>query len=450
MSLPTESRITRTTASTGTATHTRYTTATGVGAVAVVVWWIRVWRWVVPVARRVAGRVRDTVTPGGWLAIAALAALPVGLALGWIELVVAGLIGAALLVLAIPFLLGGTAYEVELQLTAERVVAGDTVTGSVRVRNTSPRVALPGRLEIPAGRGIAEVHVPLLFAGHAHVQQLTIAADHRGIIAVGPVTSVRSDPIGLLRREVEWVDLRDIYVHPVTTPIPSTSAGFIRDLEGNPSRSIVDSDISFHAIREYATGDAQRNVHWKSTAKTGTLMVRQFEETRRSRLAIVLDLQRAQYRSDDEFELGVSIAGSLGVRAIRDDRDLAVVMSDEIPEFMRRAVHTITSLRTTTTRALLDDLTAISSFESVMPLETVCSLAAEVVTDLSIAIIVCGSATDARRLQSVAVKFPRDVVVLAIVCDLESEPVHREFGGMRMMSIAMLDDLAHLMVRATR
>ena len=50
----------------------------------------------------------------------------------------------------------------------------------------------------------------------------------------------------------------------VTTVLRSTHTGFIRDLEGSASRTVVDADISFHAIREYAPGDSPRQIHWKS------------------------------------------------------------------------------------------------------------------------------------------------------------------------------------------
>jgi hypothetical protein len=450
VSFTTESRNSRTTGSTGTATHTRYSTAGGGRAVTAIVWWIAVWRWVVPRVRRIAVFVWETVTPAGWLAVAVFAALPVGLALGWVELAVAGLIAGVLLVTAVPFLFGGRAYAVDLTLTTERVVAGDVIRGTITVTNESKRVALPGRIDIPTGTGIAEVHVPLLLAGHTHRDELTIAADRRGIISVGPVTSVRSDPLGVLKREVAWVDLRDIFVHPYTVPVPSTSAGFIKDLEGSPSTRIVDSDISFHAIREYAFGDAQRNIHWKSTAKTGTLMVRQFEETRRSRLAIVLSLDLAEYATEDEFELAVSAAGSLGVRAIRDSRDLAVIVSEQIPEFVRKTVRSVKSLNVVSARTLLDDLSGIESHTSVMPVEGVSELAGQVVDDLSIAFVVCGSRMTPRRLQSVAVKFPRDVAVVALVCDESAEPAFRTVAGLSVMTIGLLDDLTQLMARASR
>ncbi|MFC7766284.1 DUF58 domain-containing protein [Leucobacter soli] len=71
-------------------------------------------------------------------------------------------------------------------------------------------------------------------------------------------------------------------------------------------------------MREYAHGDALRHVHWKSTAKTGTLMVRQFEESQTARVAVLFDALREEYASDDEFELGVSVAASLSVQAVRE------------------------------------------------------------------------------------------------------------------------------------
>ena len=111
------------------------------------------------------------------------------------------------------------------------------------------------------------------------------------------MTITRGDPIGILRRELRWPDVQRIHVHPVTVPLPSTSAGLIRDLEGTPSSTLVDADLSFHAVREYVVGDSQRHVHWKSTAKTGKLMVRQYEESRHARIAIILDLDTESYES---------------------------------------------------------------------------------------------------------------------------------------------------------
>lgn len=442
-----ESRITRTVASTGTATHTRYTTRRGDTVVLAVVWWIRVSRIVRSALGSAWGFVVSTVTPAGWLTLLAAALLPVGIVLGWVELIVAGSVAIVLLVLSIPFLFGAHSYEVDLTLTHERVVAGAEVGGAVTITNRSKRIALPGRIDIPTGGGLTDVHVPLLRAGHTFVENVTISALRRGVVRVGPVTSVRTDPLGLLKRELAWAEVSELYVHPMTVGIPSSSAGFIKDLEGNPSHEIVDSDISFHAIREYQIGDQRRNIHWKSTAKTGKLMVRQFEETRRSRLAIVLSLDEAEFATPDEFELAVSVAGSLGARALRDSRDLALVASDEIPEFVKKVVRSIRSLNVRSARLLLDDLSGVESRVNVMPVEQVCALATQVFTDMSIVFVVVGSKITPRRLQSLAMKFPSNVSVVAVVCDLTATPAFRELSGITVMTVAILDDFKGLMAR---
>jgi uncharacterized protein (DUF58 family) len=446
--MDTESRSTRTVGATGTATHTRYTTRQGDRVVSAVVWWIRVSRAAIGVLRAGWKWIGGTVTAAGWLTILVALALPLGIALGWLELVAASAVAIVLLILSIPFLFGAHSYDVDLSLDSDRVIAGTEVGGSVTITNTSKRIALPGRLDIPTGGGLTDVHVPLLRSGHSYVERVFISAARRGVIRVGPVTSVRTDPLGLLKREVAWVDVNELYVHPVTVPIPSTSAGFIKDLEGNPSAEVVDSDISFHAIREYQLGDARRNIHWKSTAKTGQLMVRQYEETRRSRLAIILSLDEAEYASPDEFELAVSIAGSLGARALRDSRDLALVVSEQIPEFVRKVVRSVRMLRVRTSRLLLDDLSAVEAEATVMQVEQVCSLTTQVIADMSIAFVLCGSTITPRRLQSLALKFPANVSVVAVVCDLQGAPGFRDLSGLTVMTVAILDDFTGLMARA--
>ena len=183
---------------------------------------------------------------------------------------------------------------------------------------------------------------------------------------------MRSDPIGLLRREHAFADVHQLYVHPRTTVLPATSAGLIRDLEGSPTRRLVDSDMSFHAIREYTAGDSRRQIHWKSTAKTGRLMVRQYEESRRSRMAVVLAAAEAEFADAGEFELAVSSAASLGLRAVRDARDVAIVTGSEIPRVVRGRLRAITHLPAASPRAMLDAFSGVGLIENTMPVAEVC------------------------------------------------------------------------------
>lgn len=394
-------------------------------------------------------RVTSTLTPLGWFAVAGVVVLiPLGIAFGWIESITAGLIALVALCVALPFLAGGRAYSVGFELPSERVVAGTEVVGTLTVTNTARHLELPGRVDVPIGRGLAEVWVPLLRGSHRHTEQVVIPTHRRGIIDVGPVTTVRSDPLGMLKREVAWADVRRLYVHPVTVPVPSTSAGFVHDLEGSPSGTVVDDDISFHAIREYQAGDAQRNINWKSTAKTGRLMVRQYDQTLRSRLAIVLGTASAEYASEAEFELAVSAAGSLAVRAIRDGRDLAAVASEQIIDAARGSVRAIRSLGVLTATTLLDDLCTIEATPHAMPLAEVCSLATRALTDLSIAFVICGSTVSRRELRQLALRFPRNVQLVAVIADPAARPSYRRLDRVGVFTIALLDDFRRLLAGA--
>ncbi|CAN5303937.1 DUF58 domain-containing protein [soil metagenome] len=356
-------------------------------------------------------------------------------------------IALVLLVLSVPFLLGAHDYGIGLQLAKDRVVAGSEISGTLDIVNRSKRVALPGVVDIPVGAGLVEAHVPLLLGGAEHREKLTISAARRGVITVGPMTIGRGDPVGILRRELAWPGVQEIHVHPVTVAIPSTSAGLIRDLEGAPTSDIVDSDLSFHAIREYAVGDSQRNVHWKSTAKTGKLMVRQFEETRRSRIAVLIDLFDQEYATEDEFEMAVSAGASLGVQGIRDGREVLVAASSEIPEYSRDFVRSMQTLSTLTPNSMLDGMCTIEMSEHAMELETVTRLTVQSFPELSIAFLITGSQIPLVRLRAAAVAFPSQVQVVAIRCEIGAEPTLRSAREVKVMTIGALHDLKHMMAR---
>jgi uncharacterized protein (DUF58 family) len=403
-----------------------------------------VWRMIL----RGTAFARETVTVIGWLCLAlAVVALPIGLSLRWVEFTVAGAMAVMLLVVAVPFLFGGRAYSVGFKLSADRVVAGSEAQASVSVTNISPRLQLPGRIDIPVGPGLVDLGLPLMRPGQVFNEDVMIPAQRRGVLDIGPVTTVRTDPVGLLSHELHWAEIRRLFIHPMTVSVPSTSTGFIRDLEGNPTQIITDSDISFHAIQEYQAGDSYRHIHWKSTAKTGKLMVRRFEETRRSRMVLALGINPDEYASPDEFELAVSSLGSLGVRAIRDGRDVSVLTSAMIPVGGKRSVKSIRTLNSQSPSRLLDDLSLIESSSQTMNLEGVCSLTSQVVRDMSVVVLFCGSNVTPQSLQRMRLQLPSDIGVVAVVSDLHHEPSFRALAGIGVMTVAILDDLRSLLSR---
>ncbi len=398
--------------------------------------------------RQVSGRVRETLTAAGWMVVASvgigLVAGPVaGWALGWF-LLVGGLV---LLVGSVPFLFGGHDFEVTLRLERDRVVVGMEVDGAVEVVNAGRRPALPAVIDVPVGEGLVEANVPLMGPAGRHTEPLRIAALHRGIIDVGPMTLARSDPIGLLRREVSWPDRQTIFVHPVTVGLPATSVGEIHDLEGLPSEAVVPADLAFHAIREYVPGDSLRHVHWRSTAKVGRLMVREYEESRRSRLAVLLGLADDDYLDDDELELAISVAASLAAQGIRDGRDMYVATSGEPPRLVRTATVSLRSLPVVSARALLDSTCELQATARATRLEDLTTLAGQSAPGMTMAFVVTGSQPDLGRIASACAALPQGTRPVVIRCEVDGDPSVRQNRATTVITVGALGDLGRLLAR---
>ncbi|WP_053387162.1 DUF58 domain-containing protein [Leucobacter japonicus] len=406
-------------------------------------WWRRNRRRL----RRQWRRVRETITPTGYFVIAvAVVSAILGATLGWVEAWFVAIGFAVLLLIGLPFLIGSRTYLIRIAVDRLRVMAGGEVALHVEVENSSARPALPATAELPVGEALREIPIPFIGPRGTAVVPVGIPAVSRGVIEVGPLTLARRDPLGLVRREITWRDRHLVHVHPVTAMLPPGSAGLVRDLEGAASRRLTDSDLSFHAVREYVRGDAMRHVHWKSTAKTGTLMVRQYEESQTARAAILFDAVRSEYASDDEFELGVSIAASLGLQAVREGRE-RFIASQWAPGRVRPSIDGLEELPAETPAQLLDAWAELEAAEDALPIERLTRNLAESRRPLSIVAVVTGSVPDPARLRRAAAAFTEDVRVIVVRAEVLADPAARLVDSCTMFTVGAIGDLPQLMVR---
>lgn len=398
--------------------------------------------------RRVIGHIDTVVTPiGRACGAGALVTLGVGLAAGWTEFLAIGLTLTLLIGTCVAFLVGQAHHEVGLYAEFRRTVVGHPVTAGVRIAGKGRRPLWGSRVEVRLGDGIVELRLPPRRASGAASREFTVPADRRGVVVVGPVRTVQGDPVGMFRRHKEWTDTIEVHIHPETVPLPSTSTGLIRDLEGNPTRDLTASDISFHALRDYRPGDERRHIHWKSTARTGQLTVRQFEETRRSHLVVAFGLHAGDYADGDEFELAVSAAASIGLHAIRDGRELTMVTSPP-PVAHDRSSRGPRLLPVSSRTRLLDASSELVWGASDIGLGELARLSATVVPGISLVFLICGSAPSVRDLRSWSLRFPADVEVVAVVCEPQTSPSVRRAAELNVLSIGYLDDLARSMGQA--
>jgi len=279
-------------------------------------------------ARLVLGVVR----PLGWLLLGlGVLSLVVASRTHWRELVVLGVACLLLSALCLPFLLGRTRVSVVISLEPSRVVAGGSVSGGVDVTNTSGRRMLPTLLELPVGAAVHRYGVPALAADATSEESFTVRTERRGVIGVGPALTRRGDALGLFSRDSVWAPRQEILVRPTMVPLAEMGAGLLRDLEGVSTDALSQSDLAFHALREYVPGDDLRHVHWRSSAKaTGAsgqaqLLVRQYLDTRRSHATVVVDDDPEAWGSEAAFETAMSVAASILVRAITDEFETSFV-----------------------------------------------------------------------------------------------------------------------------
>lgn len=382
--------------------------------------------------RRVRGAVEpvtQTVTAAGWVvAVLGLALLIAGPMLHWRELIVAGAFLTLVLLLAVAFVIGRLPLLARLDLARDRVIVGERANGYLTVANPSGRRSRSLVVEFPVGAGRAAFELPGLAPGAEHEELFAVPTAHRAVLDVGPVTAVRSDPLGLMRRERHLSEMDTLYVHPKTLRVEGSAAGLVRDLEGRTVPKVSDNDVSFHALRGYVSGDDRRHIHWKSSAKTGTLMVRQFEETRRSHLLTMVSSRLEDYASDDEFELAISIAGSLGTQALADGQQLSAVSSHG-------------SLPAASAQRFLDGLSGLTyDWQADRLVDVARHLGVdELAASVMVLCIGAGvSITDLRRARQY---LPVDTRVIAVRCLVGEEPSVRWLGDLGIATVGRLEEL---------
>lgn len=380
--------------------------------------------------------VTDVVTPLAWTSfVLAMAALVSARFLAWTELTAAAWLVIALLLIAVVFVLGRSRLGAALDLGRDRVVVGERANGRIRLVNESRLRTPPLTVELAVGSTRVAFDLPGLAAGAEHEELYAIPTTRRAVLTVGPVRTVRGDPFGLLRREQLLTDSDLLYVHPRTVRIEGSASGMVRDLEGETVRKLSDNDVAFHALRGYVPGDDLRFVHWRSTARTGSLMVRQFEETRRSHMLVALSTRLDDFASDEEFEAAVSIAGSLGVQTLAEGHTLTATTST-------RTLAAASPIR------LLDQLAGVDYERQAPPLSEVARRLAD--TGASVAVIVCGSIVDAAEIRRARRFLPIDVRTVVMRAQPDAETKVRAMGDLDVATLGGLDDLPSTVRRIAR
>jgi len=286
-----------------------------------------------PVAtRRVAltGRARVFIAVG-------IVSVLAGLVLGVRDL---QRVGVLLLVLPLPAYLtvrqARASLRIQHALSQARIRAGERAQVRLTLSNPSALGTGPLRIteSIPGGR-----HVRFSVSGVRGRQKRAVGYPlpqlPRGRHAVGPTTVLAADPFGLVIAETRSVDTAELIVQPVTQALaPLTLPVAWRDGSTTLSHSVGVGGTDDASVREYRHGDDLRKIHWRSTARSGSLMVRQEERPWHGESLVLLDTRHHAFtdRQHDgtsaAFEWAVSAAASIGCHLIERNRSVSLVLGD--------------------------------------------------------------------------------------------------------------------------
>ncbi len=368
------------------------------------------------------------VSPLGWSITAiALVAWFAASRWSWPEAKMIAVAGLVLVLACVLLAVGRTKVRIDTALDPLRVTVGDPAAGRVTVTNVAKRRMFPIIVELPVGRSAARFTLPSLAAGADYEELFVVPTERRGVIPVGPATTVQGDPLGIVRRTLEWTERTELYVHPRTLSLESLGSGLLRDLEGEVTPELSMSDLAFHALREYQPGDDRRYIHWRSSAKHQRLLVRQFLDTRRSHLSVVVDTTESVYtRGEDDVELGIECGSSLVVRSILDEQDATILCHDE-------------AASRTTVALTLDAMSrATIGTDDIF---SRCGEAVGLAPDTSVAVLVTGPRRSFIEIQRALARFELEVNKVAVVIDPAEKVGVKRAAGLTILVIGELADL---------
>ncbi|MBI4589831.1 MAG: DUF58 domain-containing protein [Candidatus Rokubacteria bacterium] len=205
------------------------------------------------------------------------------------------------------------------------IFAGEPVAVGCLVSNTKrvlPSYSLA--VEVPTReRGHPHLfYVPRLDAGQQRLFTWEETFPRRGRHRLPGVRLTTRFPFGLFRKATPPIVFEELLVFPAVRPLAPEDlrglGGSGGEREPRPGRG-----TDLYNLREYRWGDDPRLIHWKSTAKSGAVMVRELEAEAALRVRLVLE-EPPMNADPGQLEADISWAASLASHLIGQGSRVAV------------------------------------------------------------------------------------------------------------------------------
>ncbi len=197
----------------------------------------------------------------------------------------------------------------------------------VRVEEVCP-LAAP---DSPHGQ--AQLFVPALAKGEAVEFVYSVTLARRGLHSFPALAAESRAPFGFFRRSGQLDIPTRTLVYPEVRSLKRLEL-LDRLLTAQVARPKAGVGYEVMGVRPYRPGDSQRHIHWRSVARTGTLISKEFADEAQPGLTLVLDLFNHPYPITDSkhtpFEWAVKAAASIGDYAQHKGYSLYVISDDEV------------------------------------------------------------------------------------------------------------------------
>lgn len=185
--------------------------------------------------------------------------------------------------------------ELERRTRSRRSQVGRVVEERFAMRNTGffPKLWLEVRDHSDLPGHYASRVVSTLGAFRQRGWTVKTVCRRRGRFTLGPITLTSGDPFGLFKMRRHLSTTSTMIVYPATVELPAFAPPLGQLPGGEAMRRrthYVTTNVA--GVREYAPGDSFNRIHWLSTARTGRLIVKEFELDPTADVWLFLDMQR--------------------------------------------------------------------------------------------------------------------------------------------------------------
>jgi uncharacterized protein (DUF58 family) len=158
---------------------------------------------------------------------------------------------------------------------------------------------------------VKETELPPMRPDEEVEATVEVTPHRRGLLRFSRATLARPDPLGLFRAFVNISLPQTTLILPRRYPLPVLALpGAMKYQQGGVALAAsVGQSEEFVALRDYRHGDPFRHIHWRSWARVGKPVVKEFEDEFFVRHALILDTF-TRLEQGETFEEAVSVAAS--------------------------------------------------------------------------------------------------------------------------------------------